>query len=78
MATFLGASDAEEEGQWKWLDGSAFDFMRWTEGEPNGGSGENCLWMNGTSVGQGGWGDISCSEDNPGGLSFVCSYDAGK
>lgn len=31
----LGASDAENEGDWKWLDGSALTYTHWGNDEPN-------------------------------------------
>ena len=30
-------------GEWTWLDGQPWDFVRWGEKEPNGGADENCL-----------------------------------
>ena len=33
---WIGASDAEVEGDWKWLDGTS-DYWRWSRGEPNNG-----------------------------------------
>lgn len=34
-AYWLGASDAEEEGVWKWITGEPFEFTNWSSGEPN-------------------------------------------
>lgn len=31
----LGASDAENEGDWRWIDGSPMTWQNWDEGEPN-------------------------------------------
>ncbi|MBP7951129.1 MAG: protein kinase [Verrucomicrobiales bacterium] len=36
-ACWLGASDAETEGQWKWITGEPFAFVRWASGAPNNG-----------------------------------------
>ncbi|MDA7510903.1 hypothetical protein N8612_04425, partial [Verrucomicrobia bacterium] len=43
---WLGASDALEEGDWKWETGEPFTFTNWAEGEPNnGGDTQHYLWM---------------------------------
>ena len=78
LKTYIGASDVDVDGQWKWIDGSAFEFTRWAEGEPGGGTEENCLEMDSTAVGQGGWHDISCSSESTIPYAYVCAYDAGK
>ena len=41
--TFIGGSDANHEGLWKWDDGESFTFTDWAPNEPNGDTGENCL-----------------------------------
>ena len=41
--SWLGMSEAENEGHWIWLaDGSDVTYTRWDWGEPNGGEMENC------------------------------------
>ena len=40
--SWLGMSDAENEGHWIWLaDGSEVTYTHWNGGEPNGGKREN-------------------------------------
>ena len=40
---FIGATDAETEGTWKWISGESFSYEHWdaTLPEPNGGTEEN-------------------------------------
>ena len=33
---WLGGSDAETEGEWRWITGEPFDYSNWSKGQPNG------------------------------------------
>ncbi|XP_035985188.1 galactose-specific lectin nattectin isoform X3 [Fundulus heteroclitus] len=49
--TWIGGSDAQEEGTWLWSDGSPFHYTNWCAGEPNNGAShprgiQHCLQMN--------------------------------
>ena len=61
-AFWLGASDAEKEGSWKWIDGTPWDFENWNYGEPNGSYYENYLHANGSDA-QHRWNDIDNNGD---------------
>ena len=71
--SFLGGT--REESDWKWLDGSPFEFENWGPGEPSGGSNENCLelglYQNGT------WNDVPCNKSYSL-KAAICSLDIRK
>ncbi|KAF4108931.1 ladderlectin-like [Onychostoma macrolepis] len=57
--SWLGVHDGEQEGQWTWSDGSAYDYTNWCAGEPNNAGVENCVDINWTSNRC--WNDLPCS-----------------
>ncbi|MBN3292990.1 LECA protein, partial [Polypterus senegalus] len=64
-ATWLGGCACEKVGDWKWIDGSKWDYSNWKPGEPNNSRNkERCLQM--MSIGQ--WNDANCAVQMP----FVC------
>jgi hypothetical protein len=73
-AYWVGATDAAQEGTWRWVDGTTFwsngaalGYSNWISatGEPNNVGGiEHCM-----EVGNGDWNDVECSR----GLPFVCN-----
>ncbi len=38
---FIGATDIDSKGTWKWLDGSNMSYSNWTPGEPSNTNSEN-------------------------------------
>ncbi|XP_049495990.1 C-type lectin domain family 17, member A isoform X1 [Panthera uncia] len=55
---WLGLSDRDYEGDWKWLDGSPVTLSFWDPEEPNNINDEDCASMN-----KGGtWNDLSCDK----------------
>jgi formylglycine-generating enzyme len=61
---WLGGSDAEQEGVWRWIDGTPITYGRWQSNEPNNQSGVehalhvvvgNTIWNDAPMNGEGGW-----------------------
>ena len=69
--TWIGGNDIDEEGTWKWTDGSPFEFRFWHSGQPdNYGGIEDCMHAWGIELERGEtWNDGICSES----LTFLCS-----
>jgi hypothetical protein len=63
---WVGLSDAEEEGVFRWVDGTLPGSTSWYPGEPNDSGGEDCASTNYNGLGL--WNDYACS----GALPFVC------
>jgi len=64
---WIGGNDKDEEGTWKWVDGSPFEFTFWGFGEPNNfGGNEDCMvhgwpsWRNTDGWGPNMWNDYHC------------------
>ncbi|XP_045048544.1 C-type lectin domain family 17, member A [Desmodus rotundus] len=55
---WLGLSDKEHEGKWKWLDGSPVTLSYWEPAEPNNVHDEDCGSMNTGGT----WNDLSCNK----------------
>ncbi|XP_017375757.1 C-type lectin domain family 17, member A isoform X11 [Cebus imitator] len=53
---WLGLNDREQEGNWRWLDGSPVTLSFWEPEEPNNIQEEDCASMNKDGT----WNDLSC------------------
>ena len=67
---WIGGSDREKEGQWRWMDGSKTDWTNWAPKEPNGGRVANCLLII-----KGAWHDVLCYKRRE---RFLCQFKAKK
>lgn len=44
--SWIGGTDASEEGEWLWSDGTCFTFKKWCFREPNNDRNQDCLQIN--------------------------------
>ncbi|XP_017537371.1 CD209 antigen-like protein E [Pygocentrus nattereri] len=59
--SWIGLTDNETEGVWKWVDGSALTTEFWRSGEPNGNRNEDCVITGYASDPVYSWADFSCN-----------------
>ncbi|XP_036420652.1 C-type mannose receptor 2-like [Colossoma macropomum] len=66
---WIGLSDEEREGEWKWVDGSALTTTFWKSGEPNDFQrGEDCAVFLLCSLPLRTWNDLPCTHS----VAWVC------
>uniref|UniRef100_A0A8C9ZEZ8 C-type lectin domain-containing protein n=1 Tax=Sander lucioperca TaxID=283035 RepID=A0A8C9ZEZ8_SANLU len=64
---WIGLTDSEREGTWKWVDGTPLTTSYWMSGEPNDVSGEDCVEILNFDS-EKSWNDRRCSLP----LNWIC------
>ena len=64
---WLGGSDEETEGTWKWISGEEWNYTNWNSGEPNNSNNEDYVELQSS----GGWNDNKATTSH----DYVCEWD---
>ena len=70
---WIGGSDKATEGNWEWVDGSAWNFTIWADQpfkQPSNRMSQDCLQIYNHFYAQNGWNDHYCNHAYP----FICSW----
>jgi hypothetical protein len=63
---WVGGSDAQQDGVFRWVDGSSFSFAGWAPGQPDDGAGVDCIEKRNDGAGR--WYDRHCTDS----LRYLC------
>ena len=66
QGVWIGGSDAQQDGVFRWVDGSSFSFTGWAPGQPDDGAGVDCIEKRNDGAGQ--WYDRHCADS----LRYLC------
>ena len=73
---YIGLSDTETEGTWKWVTGDDLTFSNWSEGQPDTNTQEENYAAFNMTTNDGTWEDISYIPSGDGILTgFVCEWE---
>ncbi|XP_053335442.1 C-type lectin domain family 4 member K-like [Clarias gariepinus] len=59
---WIGLSDRDREGEWKWVDDTTLSTKFWISGEPNGARNENCVVTGHQTNPVWNWADYPCND----------------
>uniref|UniRef100_A0A3Q3FDI8 C-type lectin domain-containing protein n=1 Tax=Labrus bergylta TaxID=56723 RepID=A0A3Q3FDI8_9LABR len=66
--TWIGLSDQDNEGTWKWADDTPLTQGYWEADQPDDWRGEDCVQFGKGKKKEANWNDISCDES----LRWIC------
>lgn len=73
-SAYFGLSDAEREGDWRWVDGRKISWSNWNPGEPNNIAGREHYAMFWAGSAPYKWNDGTFGP-NPADTTFICEWD---
>ena len=70
---WIGLSDKEDEGVWRWVNGEKLNWANWMSGEPNNYDNQDCAFMSSYGGREGKWSDVGCSDTRKKSICQVAS-----